>query len=478
MSEENLAKPVAELGKEMPGASDRILTKPTDVSKPEDVKAWIDATVEKWGPLDQRTRTWPIEKLPLSDLQEMLNINVIEAFNCLKEEMKNMKGCDSIVSCGSQQVRHASGPMSAYAASKNAIRGLSKAAAYEGGPKGIRVNLLCPTMTEDDHLTSIIKRNAKPEEIAASIAFLLSNESKFVTTQEWMSTSHHVNRQLHRETKDALERIPGRGLSYSLDLMLAKEELLWPTWTLVPAYAQHVDSVDVTVRVVDARRALPAVHKWNQWHSIFGGGDGGPPMAVWLFYSVLERFLKAGPVGKTLDPKLGEYRRSGRWYSEEEVTKLGFVDRKITVKHLNIDCVSPADEAVLADPGSSRDWWYTRRLSGLVHASHTESMDIQKHLRGVMRPEWLATYLIGKLEYLLSMGYHTAEFGAILFERIGDITIKVDGLILEKFRLGERLSALTFEESFGSICPAGMRETYFNKWKKRASHVREEAGLP
>lgn len=41
------------------------------------------------------------------------------------------------------------------------------------------------TMTEGDHLTSIIKRYAKPEEIAASIAFLLGDESKFVTRQEW-----------------------------------------------------------------------------------------------------------------------------------------------------------------------------------------------------------------------------------------------------------------------------------------------------
>lgn len=41
------------------------------------------------------------------------------------------------------------------------------------------------TMTEDENLTSIIKRFAKPEEIAASIAFLLGDESKFITKQEW-----------------------------------------------------------------------------------------------------------------------------------------------------------------------------------------------------------------------------------------------------------------------------------------------------
>ncbi|RYO97635.1 hypothetical protein DL764_007272 [Monosporascus ibericus] len=339
----------------------------------------------------------------------MLNVNVIGTSNCVKEEMKSMKRGSSIVNCGSQQVRHALGLMSAYARRRMPFAACPKPRSTKAGPR-------------ESGSTCYVQ----PDEIAAPVVFLLGDESKFVMNRSAPIDYHDasglkrtpiedvyfiswygstgiryepksttpaatplllVNRQLHRETKDALERIPGRGRSYSLDFMLAKEELLWLTWTLVPAYAQHVDSIDVTVRVVGAMRVLPAFHKWNQWHSIFSGGDGGPPVAVWLFYSVLERFLKAGSVGRALDPKLGEYGRSGRCYSEEEATRLGFVDRKITVKHLNIDCVSPADEAVLADTESSRDWWYTRQLSGLVPASHTEPMDIQQHLRGVMRPE-------------------------------------------------------------------------------------------
>jgi NAD(P)-dependent dehydrogenase (short-subunit alcohol dehydrogenase family) len=52
------------------------------------------------------------------------------------------------------------------------------------------------TMTEGDHLTSIIKRYSKPEEIAASIAFLLGDESRFMTKQEiyvdggWMEANY------------------------------------------------------------------------------------------------------------------------------------------------------------------------------------------------------------------------------------------------------------------------------------------------
>lgn len=87
---------------------------------------------------------WPIETLPVAELEEMLSVNVVGTFNCLQHEMRHMKRGGSIVNCGSQQVKYASGNMSAYAASKNAIRGLSQSAAFEGGAKGIRVNLLCP----------------------------------------------------------------------------------------------------------------------------------------------------------------------------------------------------------------------------------------------------------------------------------------------------------------------------------------------
>ncbi|KAM5354877.1 hypothetical protein ACJ41O_001523 [Fusarium nematophilum] len=217
-SEENLKKAVADIEKDIPDVKDRVIYFPVDVVNPKDVENWIEATVAKWGELDGAANVaakmnksiHPIEELALEELKEVLDVNVIGTFNSIKYEMKHMKPGGSIVNCGSQQVKYASGNMGAYAASKNAVRGLSHAAAYEGGAKypknPIRVNLLCPgcidtdmirqplhlpngqgtwTMTEDDNLTSIIKRYSKPDEISAAIAFLLGDESKFVTKQEW-----------------------------------------------------------------------------------------------------------------------------------------------------------------------------------------------------------------------------------------------------------------------------------------------------
>ncbi|KAK7424533.1 hypothetical protein QQX98_000498 [Neonectria punicea] len=217
-SKENLDKAVSEIEKDIPDVKDRVMSFPVDIRNPKDVEGWIEATCAKWGELDGAANVaakmnksiHPIEELDLAELREMLDVNVIGTFNCIKYEMRYMKPGGSMVNCGSQQVKYASGNMGAYAASKNAIRGLSQTAAYEGGAKypknPIRVNLLCPgcidtdmirqplhlpngqgtwTMTEDDNLTSIVKRYAKPEEISATIAFLLGDESKFVTKQEW-----------------------------------------------------------------------------------------------------------------------------------------------------------------------------------------------------------------------------------------------------------------------------------------------------
>ncbi|KAF4498340.1 D-arabinitol 2-dehydrogenase [Fusarium agapanthi] len=245
-SEENLKKAVAGIEQDIPDVKERVIYFPTDVRNPDDVKAWIEGTVAKWGELDGAANVaakmnksiHPIEDLELEELKEVLDVNVIGTFNSIKYEMKNMKPGGSIVNCGSQQVKYASGNMGAYAASKNAIRGLSQSAAYEGGAKNpknpIRVNLLCPgcidtdmirqplhlpngagtwTMTEGDHLTSIIKRYSKPEEIAASIAFLSGDESRFMTKQEiyvdggWMEVNYVLDMKLQHIPQEKTARL-------------------------------------------------------------------------------------------------------------------------------------------------------------------------------------------------------------------------------------------------------------------------------
>ncbi|WYZ45335.1 hypothetical protein EsH8_VIII_000651 [Colletotrichum jinshuiense] len=210
-SADNLAAALAGIEKDIPEAKSRVMSTVVDISKPDTVKAWVDETVAKFGKLDGAANVAALEQrqiFPITDLDQtyfsrLLEVNVTGTFNCLKEEMRNIKDGGSIVNVGSITSNYASAGVAAYVSCKHALLGLTKVAAFEGAPRRIRVNALCPGCIDtemmskpfdspagqfylgSDNVPCITKRLAEPWEIAASIAFLLGDESKFVTKATW-----------------------------------------------------------------------------------------------------------------------------------------------------------------------------------------------------------------------------------------------------------------------------------------------------
>jgi NAD(P)-dependent dehydrogenase (short-subunit alcohol dehydrogenase family) len=116
----------------------------------------------------------------------------------LKHELRAMisqrSGC--IVNLSSTMGSRGAAGASMYVASKHAVEGLTKSAALEGAPFGVRVNALAPGPVQTDLLDRFagsddrkaamannvpLKRLGKPEEIADAILFLASAKADFLT---------------------------------------------------------------------------------------------------------------------------------------------------------------------------------------------------------------------------------------------------------------------------------------------------------
>ena len=181
----------------------------TDVSVAEDAERMVAHAVEKFGRLDYAVNNAGTEGdlAPIADLPEevwdrVLNTNLKGNFLCLKYEARAMlaggKG-GAIVNVGSVNSFLGFGSGAAYVASKHGQIGLTTSASAELAPHGIRVNIVCPGFIDtpmhhrgrallgDEIYDNVmvprvhVGRVGQPEEIAASILFLCSDEASYIT---------------------------------------------------------------------------------------------------------------------------------------------------------------------------------------------------------------------------------------------------------------------------------------------------------
>jgi 3-oxoacyl-[acyl-carrier protein] reductase len=175
-----------------------------DMTSEVDVKNFIDQATTKFGTnihglvnvsgglVERRT----IDQMDLDFLNKVMHLNLNSSFLTIKHSLPFMSDGSSIVNFASQAGRDGGGPgASAYASSKGAVMTFTRSMAKELGPKGIRVNALCPGMistTFHDNFTKSevrsnvanltpLKREGTSDEIASIVKFLLSNDASFLT---------------------------------------------------------------------------------------------------------------------------------------------------------------------------------------------------------------------------------------------------------------------------------------------------------
>ena len=176
-----------------------------DVSKGADVEALVNEAVRAYGGLDYAVNAAAIEfeidylaDLSEEDWDRMLDVNLKSIFLCMKHEINAMLAGSggAIVNIASTNSYRPQAHQSAYTASKFGVLGLTKSAAVDYAPRGIRINAICPGSIDTPMLRgamakrgrdpqevanrlSLIGRFGTPDEIAAAALWLCSGASAF-----------------------------------------------------------------------------------------------------------------------------------------------------------------------------------------------------------------------------------------------------------------------------------------------------------
>jgi NAD(P)-dependent dehydrogenase (short-subunit alcohol dehydrogenase family) len=175
---------------------------PCDVARADDNEALVARVVERYGRLDFAHNNAGIGVHVLlhetadEDFDRVIAVNLRGTFLGMKHQIASMlsSGGGAIVNTSSNAGLRAVVRLSAYTASKHGILGLTKNAAVEYANDGIRVNAVCPAaimtpLTSDQPperqreimAPQAMARFGEPEEVAAAVVWLCSDEASFIT---------------------------------------------------------------------------------------------------------------------------------------------------------------------------------------------------------------------------------------------------------------------------------------------------------
>jgi 2-dehydro-3-deoxy-L-rhamnonate dehydrogenase (NAD+) len=174
-----------------------------DVTRGSEVEAAVRGVVERWGRLDIMVnnagitgRSFPIWELADEDWERVLRVDLTSVFLCCRAAVRVMRRqrAGRIVNIASIAGKEGNPTLVPYSAAKAGVIGLTKALAKEVATEGILVHAVAPAVIETEILKQMEKstvdllvskipmgRVGRPEEVAALVAWLASDECSFST---------------------------------------------------------------------------------------------------------------------------------------------------------------------------------------------------------------------------------------------------------------------------------------------------------
>lgn len=199
------ADSVERAARELTEAGHRAIGIACDVADEAQVAAAIDQTVEIFGRLDMAFNCAGVQAPPADAADETAeNFDQVNAVNlrgvwaAQKHELRHMRaqGSGAIVNCSSMGGLVGLPERAAYHASKHGVIGLTKSAAVEYAPRGIRINAICPGVIETPMVADMLEGQAeamagiiqdqpigrlgRAEEVAAAVLWLCSDAASLI----------------------------------------------------------------------------------------------------------------------------------------------------------------------------------------------------------------------------------------------------------------------------------------------------------
>ena len=208
LNEDNLAKALPEVT--LAGAP-AVWGSVCNVALEEQVEATVRGTLERFGRLDViinnagRMQFKPLEALTGEDWLGILTVDLLGAFYFTKQAFLHMKPGGTVVNVSSIHAIETEPLVAPYAAAKAAVLSLTRSSALEGKPKGLRINAVLPGAIDTPMLwnnpnvksgVEKIDRTdvGQPEDVAATIAYLASDDAAFVQGAEVRVDGGRLNR--------------------------------------------------------------------------------------------------------------------------------------------------------------------------------------------------------------------------------------------------------------------------------------------
>lgn len=175
----------------------------TDVSDAEQVKASLEQTIQELGQIDILVNNAginiraPVHEMTDEQWHQVIDVNLHGVWYFCRHILDHFiaRGSGNIVSIASIGAFEASHDRVPYMASKGAVASMTRALAIDLAEKNIRVNAIAPGMTASNFATPQLKKDmdvwtktltplrrwANPDEIAAAVAFLASEDASYIT---------------------------------------------------------------------------------------------------------------------------------------------------------------------------------------------------------------------------------------------------------------------------------------------------------